>query len=407
MSDQKVLFVISACYPYGKGEEFVLKELKELSTRFHKIVVFPLNISGQLRWTPDNVETNLVLAEYKRSVSFKNYLTALFTILRVLGLEMMRSGHFWYMLKKCRKLTHELVLANEMSRLMYNECEKYKQTNKFYYSVWMDEGALIMALLKSKSKLSRFVFRLHGYDLFDERREGGYMPFRVFNFRHASKVFVLSQAGYNYIKQKNIYPYKLLVNYSGLYSHGANPFDPTSTFTLVSCSNIIPIKRVRLIAQALTHVNVPVRWVHFGEGSLLGELQAIVATLPDHISCELKGHVKNEELIAFYKATPVHLFIHVSETEGLGMAIVEAQSFGIPALACNVGGVSEVVNEKTGILVDPAISPLLLAQQIIQFKSSEMNTQTFRNSVQARFNEKFNAEINYAGFCNEIINANE
>ena len=47
------------------------------------------------------------------------------------------------------------------------------------------------------------------------------------------------------------------------------------------------------------------------------------------------------------------LFIHTSETEGLGMSIIEAQGFGIPAVVLGVGGVVDIVNEQTGIVLSP------------------------------------------------------
>ena len=45
---------------------------------------------------------------------------------------------------------------------------------------------------------------------------------------------------------------------------------------------------------------------------------------------------------------PVDLFLTVSANEGIPVSIMEAQSFGIPVIATDVGGISEIVNNVNG-----------------------------------------------------------
>ena len=229
------------------------------------------------------------------------------------------------------------------------------------------------------------------------------MPFRCFNFKHAFKVFVLSKAGYDYLKPKNLYLEKLLVNYSGLYDYGVNRLDNTSKFTIVSCSNVIEIKRIDKIIQTLVLLDFPVKWVHFGDGEKMEEIKNMASLLPISVEYEFRGYVKNENIIEFYQKEPVNLFLHLSDTEGLGMAIVEAQSFGIPAIATNVGGVKEVVNNQTGVLISPTASPFVIAEEIKRFKISEMNATSFRSRVKAEWKEKFDAEKNYKYFYEKLM----
>ena len=46
------------------------------------------------------------------------------------------------------------------------------------------------------------------------------------------------------------------------------------------------------------------------------------------------------------------LFINVSESEGVPVSIMEALSCGLPIIATNVGGVSEIVDAHVGVLID-------------------------------------------------------
>ena len=126
---------------------------------------------------------------------------------------------------------------------------------------------------------------------------------------------------------------------------------------LVSCSELVPVKRVHLIIDILRHIETPLRWVHFGDGRLMPELKTRVKELPDNINYELRGYVPNQGVLEFYQKNEVDLFVNVSESEGIPVSIMEAISFGIPILATDVGGVHEIVTDKTGVLVDKTFKP--------------------------------------------------
>jgi glycosyltransferase involved in cell wall biosynthesis len=297
-------------------------------------------------------------------------------------------------------LLSELVQCIELSEQLILE-PALKNASCSFYSVWMDEGALMFAVLKDKNRISDFVFRLHGYDLYDERRTGNYMPFRYYNFQQAKKIFIVSKAGKDYLIRKKIFPKKLVVNYSGLYDKGENPFDK-KTFTLVSVSNIIPLKRIGEIIEILHFIDFPVRWVHFGEGTIKGKLIESAATLPQNINWKFNGQTSQEELNDFYSRTSVNLFIHLSETEGLPLAIVEALSYGIPAIACDVGGIPEIVNDQTGILLPEKFDVKEVADKIINFRTGKMNDVEFRKGVREFWKNNFDAEKNYDFFYRKI-----
>jgi glycosyltransferase involved in cell wall biosynthesis len=398
----RTLYIISATYPFGKGEEFVKKELAELSKRFSEIYLFPLRGEGEKRWLPENVKLNISLTNVSRGVSFLDFLKYSFLLLNIFFVEFLRSDKRWYFLTHLRTHANSIIQSSNLAAVFLKATGPLKDDDLFY-SVWMDDGALVLSILHWRKRLKRFVFRLHGYDLFDERRPGSYMPFRCFNFKHAHKIFILSQAGYDYLFEKKLYRNKLLVNYSGLYEQGDNPFDPFSKFTIVSCSNVIAIKRIDKIIDSLRLLEFPLKWIHFGDGEKMSEIRNMASLLPGNVEWELKGHIRNDELIAFYRTNPVNLFLHLSDTEGLGMAIVEAQSFGIPAIATNVGGVSEVVNDLTGILVSPAEKPEKIAAEINKFKSGVHNTIGFRSQVKKAWKGKFSAEKNYQYFYEKLI----
>ena len=66
-------------------------------------------------------------------------------------------------------------------------------------------------------------------------------------------------------------------------------------------------------------------------------------------SCRLIGKVPRENLYRVYSAGDVFAFPGFNET--LGMVYLEAQACGLPVVACNNGGISEVmIHRQTGFL---------------------------------------------------------
>lgn len=262
----------------------------------------------------------------------------------------------------------------------------------------------MLALIKMKTKNYGFVSRAHGYDVYEERWTHGIIPFRNFQLEMADKVFPDSKRGTEYLKEQ--YPRfskKISCAHLGTPDMDTNPFNPDECFTLLSCSALIPLKRVHLIAEALRHCNFPLRWIHIGKGPLLGDIRLKTKNLPGSIEAELTGYITRDEILAIYSTRSVNLFIHTSETEGLPGVLMEAASFGIPLMGCNVGGVPEIINDETGILLPKEITPEEIAGAIASFKNSRKNTGEFRRGVREFWKKNFNAEVNYNRFIDGIL----
>jgi glycosyltransferase involved in cell wall biosynthesis len=196
---------------------------------------------------------------------------------------------------------------------------------------------------------------------------------------------------------------RIRLSYMGVPDNGINPFDPAVPFTLVSCSSLIKLKRVHLIAGILQHIPFEINWIHWGGGETEAEVKKLSETLPANVKAIFKGQAKNQDIIAFYKSVPVNLFITTSETEGLPVSIQEAISFGIPVIATNVGGIPEIVNEHTGMLVEKDFDNREVAQMILDFKNSERNSEGYREGVRKFWMEHFNAGKNYQLFYEYLV----
>jgi glycosyltransferase involved in cell wall biosynthesis len=393
------LFIITTSFPYGYGEVSMENEIKVLSRCFSFICILPQYKTGRVRELPPNVTVNNSLCEISLKLSIVSFLKHSLLLSQILFNEFYRTEKKIEFIKQINYLKSSIFQCILKSELVHQVILQKQTEKKYFYSSWMNDGALIFSILKSQKIISSFVFRQRGFDLYDFRQKNNYIPFRYFNFKNCSKIICISQDGYNYLKSKNIFSEKIYLSHLGVFDNGINPLVPENIFTIVSSSNIIPLKRVHLIVKIIEKLNFPVKWVHFGDGFLKTEILKMLPYLKSNVQVELRGQVPNSEIIDFYKNTQVNLFIHLSETEGgAAVAIQEAASFGIPIIGTNAGGIPDIVNEKTGMLIPVNFDIDETVKLINEFRFSK-NTIEFRNNVKQFWKKHFNAEINYTKFA--------
>ena len=115
--------------------------------------------------------------------------------------------------------------------------------------------------------------------------------------------------------------------------------------------------------KGVTHLIDAVRQLSNAQLTIIGDgperaaLEAQAAPLGNRVV--FRGRVSATDLRAAYAAT--HAFVLPStldargDTEGLGVVLLEAMSFGVPVVASDIGGITDIVeNERTGLLVPPS-----------------------------------------------------
>lgn len=392
---KKKLSIISETFPFGGGEQFFLLEIQELAKHFDRIEIFPLiRIDEQQRSLPTNVSVNFTLASTSQKIKFNHLLRSTGLICKILWQEFCQSSKKMMILKRIKFLIRSIVKNKLAGESFVKEIDPTYEN--YFYSFWMNDGALMLAILKDSKKIDDFCFRVNGYDIFDERHPGNYNPFQLFNFKKVKRVFVLSSPALNYLKAKKIAPEKLELCHYGFEDNGLTNFIKSDTCSIVSCGALIPLKQVSKIVSALNLLPFQIVWRHFGDGPLMEIIQKECDQLPPHIQAHLMGNRPNNELIEFYQKNSVDLFIHTSETEGLGMSIIEAQGFGIPAVVLGVGGVVDIVNEQTGIVLAPNATNQEIAIAIRTIFEENKFGLNERENIQKLTLEKFHASNNYS-----------
>jgi glycosyltransferase involved in cell wall biosynthesis len=174
---------------------------------------------------------------------------------------------------------------------------------------------------------------------------------------------------------------------------------PDDRVYLLSCSRVVPVKRVFLLLEALRRItDLPIVWTHIGGGRHWKQLAREAARRPANVEIRLPGEMSNQEVLEYYREHPVDLFINVSSSEGLPVSIMEAISFNVPVLATRVGGTAEIVTGDVGRLLEPDVTPAALARTLVEMIRARA---TFH--PRARWEESFSAANNYPRFIREIL----
>ena len=430
------LIFLTDRYPFGKGEAFIENEVPYLAQRFDKVVVVPtaLTVSTDIsREVPDNFvilppantddlykdgrpgKKHRVLWSLRHMVPW--CFAAVFskdTFTEIIGLIKSRQCSFSRCVSVIRTIAP--VKRNRCHFRKYrNRTELQNADNVYIYSYWLNQNVVYIskALGIQQESVKKTIARSHGYDLYSERRSCGYIPFQKNTIDFADDVCLISKDGIRYLAEKYpAYSFKFRLNYLGTRDYGSGPYVPDNTFHIVSCSYVIPVKRVTRIIDALDKITErKIKWTHFGAGQDFERLQDYAKVLQKHdnIIYELKGQVFNRELMNYYQQNSVDAFVNVSESEGLPVSIMEAISFGIPVIATDVGGTTDaVLHGKNGWLLPIDFSDEEFASKIESMMTLEPNAYlAMRQYSRTVWEERFCESRNYSQFIKDFFNGDE
>ena len=378
---KSTIVVISNTFPYS-GEPFLKTELDYLP-RDMKYYLFPFftpnsndklvdtNAAGVYRYAG---QESLWIKLGAMMASIKNLLSK-----RELSEAIHKNGRIRNIIKALKfAYISELRVLNIIPQI------DNEKTPLIFYSYWMYEVGYVAARLKEEFPGSSFITRCHGYDLYEERHPNRYLPYRRFILESADRVFPISKNGKDYLSDKYNHEFDEKIVLSRLGTKRLSEIRRLNDdqVTLVSCSNLIPLKRVNRIIDALNEEKGCIKWVHFGDGVLRQQLEVQAKSLPENIHAEFKGYVPNWEVQEFFATHAITAFINVSESEGVPVSIMEAQSYGIPVIATDVGGTSELVHDdENGVLLnkDFTTQDLLnaikkVSQNHMQFSEGSLRT---------------------------------
>ena len=419
----KSLLFLTDRYPYNTSEAFIENEIATTSKYFDQIFILPCGLTvdtSTCREVPQNVVVltppcNDNLFKTKPSITerlcwvFKHLIPWLLLCIfkkcfykEILNLYNDNRLSFRRVVKALRTLAPSLRNVYYYRRAL----NSYDLGDVFVYSYWIEPTILFPEDIVSQGQVLKTFCRTHRWDLYEEENSYNYLAFQKQVIESVDCVYSISDDGANYLKSK--YPeYKEKINTSrlGTIDYGMNREKTDRKYRIVSCSNVIPVKRVNLLIDALSMVKnkKDVEWVHFGAGQYFSTIKDYACKKLADVQYTFMGQVSNTTVLEFYKENHVDLFINVSSSEGIPVSIMEAASFGIPIVATNVGGTNEIVKDgHNGYLLDKQFRIENLSEIIDDMIVSD-NT-PLRNESRVIWSQLYNSEYNYTSFYkNQVL----
>lgn len=306
-------------------------------------------------------------------------------------------------------MLHDLLKALLTSKHIEDEIKKHQLTGTVVlYSYWFNASALATTLAKvNKTNIQR-VTRVHGGDLYQDLHPHSYLSFRQVTAAGLDRIYPTSNLGAQVLQEilDTSLHSKIEVTRLGTRPPNRLPVkNQVDELVVVSCSSMKEIKRLHLIIESIALTGLPIRWIHFGDGPLREQLQALAEKKLTGYRYEWKGAVTNQALYDFYEHQYVDLFLNTSFSEGIPVSIMETQSFGIPCVATNVGGNAEIISDRVGMLVSQVGNPVEIAEAIVHLLTLSPNEkEKMRSLARQNWDDHYNSSKNYATFSAKLLN---
>lgn len=405
------LILATETFPYGKGEKsFILPELERLRRHFSITVVSHAN--------REQVEEGMCekLPEDVRIVCFGRPKLSVFDKLKSLVFLIAdRDGRreIGEILREKTAKRERLYQTLSFFAQTLSDQKKLKKSGILsakepiiYYSFWYTYFcySAVRVCRQRKFQHVRLVTRAHGIDLYHERIPGNRQPFKHQMEARLHAIFFACDYAKKYYRSnilKNMEESRLHVCRLGTEKTNIpKAYEKPRAWQMVSCSNVIPLKRVPLIIDALALLEEEISWTHIGDGEQMEYVKAYAKEKlgkKGNISYTFAGYVENNEVIRYYREHWVDCFITTSSTEGgCPVSAQEAMKFGIPMIGTAVGGVTEMIRGN-GILLssDPVAEEVAAAIQTMMSLDEEA-VNTMRDAALRLWNRDYDTDSNTA-----------
>ena len=413
-----ILVLFTKSFPYDAAAEqtFILGELPYLREIFDQIILIPKACDGK----KFSLNTHIDVEEgYAKFLNRRSNLLALALhaiTSRYLYHELLIYPKIVFAPFKLLKLLKFSGRVEITVRWMENWLKDSQLDDRLVlYSYWFEDLAAGLTLVKRLYPQFKLVSRAHGYDIYEELYFPYYWPLRRQALAGLDKLFPVSYDGRDYFR--NRYPefYDLFETaHLGVKDPGfITKSSADGVFRIVSCATIVPLKRIDLLLEGIAYAarirpEQKFEWHHFGDGQARRKLQkAVKNKFPRNAIGCLPGHVPNQDVLRHYRENPIDVFVNLSTTEAVPVSIMEAISYGIPIIATNVGGNSEIVSERNGLLLSPNPTPEEVAQAFLTICDYPKTAYEMRKESRRVWRKSYNADVNFRNFAERLKSIGE
>jgi glycosyltransferase involved in cell wall biosynthesis len=223
--------------------------------------------------------------------------------------------------------------------------------------------------------------------------------------KEADKIITVSNATKDYVLSLGAKPEKVTVLHNGVDLARFRPLagkrEEMRRKLGISQNSIVVLTVRRLVykngidtliesANIAVKKNPKIVFLVVGKGPDLNNVQMRIEQLGIENNFRFTGFVKDEDLPFYYNAADFFALPSKSG-EGLPLVALEAMACGLPVIATDVGGISEILMEDYGKLVPPN-QPELLAKAVLEFSNIDLSSRKLE--LRAVMEEKYSWDKN-------------
>ena len=181
---------------------------------------------------------------------------------------------------------------------------------------------------------------------------------------------------------------------------------PSDVFPVLSVCRLVARKGVEYLIEAITYISDPrVVLLIAGGGPEKDRFEGLVRRYRLQNRVFLLGKVP--DLVPLYRLAKIGILASFSriaegDFEGLGLVLLEAQSFGLPVIGTNSGGISETfIDGETGILV-PEQDAGALARALLRLHTDTTSYASMSRATHALLVGRFSKDRMVTEYLNLI-----
>lgn len=403
--------ILTNAYPYLPGEQFIEDEIGYWAAHDDiSVTLLPALAEGKPRPVPAHIAVGLDMASTIGTGRLWFMLAALCSAVFWRELGYLRQSRKIHPRTVARALLHTSK-ALEQSAQLQRHAKAHGRID-VAYCYWNDTQACAAVLARETGAVRKVVSRVHGFDLYEARRDHGYMPLKRQFIAAFDAIFALSHEARAYLQRtygatpENIRISPLGVPLAGALARRSR----AGCLHVVSVSFCLRVKRLDRMVDALRlladrHRNIRMTWTHVGGGPLLEEIMALAKLKLSglgNLDFTFTGELPHHAVKARYLDAPVDMLVNTSESEGVPVSIMEAMSAGVPVVAPDVGGISSLVSERCGVLLSPHPDAKEIADAMDRVAFADGHERLRANARQA-IEAGFDAARNYRDFVASVV----
>jgi len=344
------IFYITASFPFGIGESFLIPEIEALKNEGVELSIIPIFPRGKLRGDWENISSNYTL--YAQGILS---LRILFYLLKFLCLHPII---FYTLLMLLKGSTSSQLIKNLaiLPKSIWLKSLIEKEKPEHIHAHWGSTTSTAAMLAAYGSSIS-WSLTCHRWDIYEnnllQRKSENSRFIRFISAKgktDAIKLGVLSERSFVIPMGTKI---PGIPNYPIWENNGA-------IFTIICPANLIPVKGHIYLIEAMNKLiqqGYKIKLLLAGEGILKKELQAVIIEKGIKDNVIFLGQLTHNDLLAYYADASIHLMVLPSvdlgngEHEGVPVSLMEAMSYGVPVISTETGSINELLLKEYELTV--------------------------------------------------------